>query len=76
MKQALTALHCNVERWLVPGAEYAVAKKQPLVNGMASAEDARASATELLAEDAEGEPACPGVVRNVLSQEVLLLRLA
>ena len=50
----------------MPGAEYAVAKKQPLVNGMASAEDARASATELLAEDAEGEPACPGSVRNVL----------
>ncbi len=42
----------------MPGAEYAVAKKQPLGNGMALAERARASAAELLAEDAEGEPAC------------------
>ena len=41
------------ERWLVPGAEYAVSKKQQMANGDRSADDAHASSAALL-EDAEG----------------------
>lgn len=42
------------ERWLVPGTEYAVAKKEALVNSKMSKEDARAAAAASLSEDAEG----------------------
>ena len=41
------------ERWLVPGVEYAVSKKQQMANGNSSADDAHASSAALL-EDAEG----------------------
>ena len=41
------------ERWLVPGAEYAVLKKQQMANGDRSADDGHASSATLL-EDAEG----------------------
>ncbi|CAK0744791.1 hypothetical protein CVIRNUC_001574 [Coccomyxa viridis] len=42
------------ERWLVPGAEYAVSKKQQMANGDISADDAHASSAALL-EDTEGD---------------------
>ena len=41
------------ERWLVPGAEYAMSRKQQIANSDRSANDAHASAAALL-EDAEG----------------------
>ena len=43
---------CIAERWLVPGTEYAVARKE--VNGEVSKEDGRAAVAALLSEDAEG----------------------
>ena len=39
---------------MVPGTEYAVAKKESGVNGEVSKEDARAAAAASLSEDAEG----------------------
>jgi len=50
---------CCAERWLVPGAEYAVVKKQPAVNGEIFKEDAHTAAATLLAEDGEGAPNLP-----------------
>ena len=61
---------CCAERWLVPGAEYAVAKKQPAVNGEVSKEDAHTAAAALLAEDEDGAPNLPLVLVSKLQNVI------
>ena len=51
--KGLNGFSGRAERWLVPGAEYAVSKKQQMANGDRCADDAHASSAALL-EDAEG----------------------